>query len=781
MKKQIALLTMASALTLAMSSCTQEEQLRDSENIVTKTIDAEIGVKTKIWVDENNGKFKWHSTGDKLAIIEICGDGQPAKYVTDESYKLDQESRNAVFTVNLNSKQSASYTYTAVYPSASCGEVTNPQDIILTLPENQMPTDNNYDRNADLMVSKAVVTSEQKAPVAFSFERIAAIGRMTLTGIPAGEKISNVTITVPDHFICGTVHINAIDGSVYASSQDFQFGSGHSLNIDLQQRVATGRDVVWFTTLPVDLSNNGKMTINATTDKGQYSKTLATGNRELKFVSGDLTKFNVALEAVKPMQLSTPVVKASAKGKTVTVSWNIVDGANTYTVVCGDQTRKDLVLTETTFEMAYGQTYDISVTAIPTPDSGYLASEAGKTTVSTEQEPAADKVYGLLTNAADLRVGDELIIMANYASHYDTNFQFTFGTKYTSGPSAGQLYGVKQGFDGDNITTVAPNTIVWTVEAGSQPGTFALKSSNNTGEKFEKTYGKYLSIRGSSIAINSTAINDETSLTLKVTSGSVYAPGGCVISSLASPSSRIKANWSVDEDGWFATSGSNNVYVYYAPLAPRVELVPLQTPTVSASAEGKTVKVSWNAVADAGSYTVSCGGVSETVTTTSHTFEMDWEKTYEVSVIALPTDATKYAPSASGKTNVTTGKQPASAETTVTFTFPVEGWIDGEPVPNDEPFVKDAISITIDGCSWREYGFFMPSSGFISIQAAAGKTVTKIKFTAGADKKLNLKDYWEEWIIKGETVAEYTTPFEHSMEFTASSGSGIAQIEVSYK
>lgn len=781
MKKPIAILTMVSAMTVALSSCTNEEPLRENGGKIIKTINAETLAKTKVWVDETNGQFKWHSTGDKLAIIETCSDGLSAKFETEDSYTLDKDSRNAVFTVNLDARESDNYIYTAVYPSIGCGSADTPTDIVLTLPENQTPATDNYDTNADLMVSKAVVTTQQKTPVSFSFDRIAAIAKMTITGIPAGEKINEIKITAPNHYLSGTVHMNAIEGSIYVDNPDLQLGSKHSLNIQMQGCEATGNDVVWFTTLPADLSNGGKMTINVATDKGQYSKTLETEGKELKFVSGDLTKFTVALEASEPVKLETPVVHATAKGKTVTVKWDIIHGANTYNVTCGSLSHKDVVLTEAVFEMEYGQTYEVSVTAVPIADSDYLPSDPGKTSVTTEQEPVVDKRYGLLTDAADLRVGDELIIMANYASHYDSNFQFTFGTKYTSGPSAGQLYGVSQGFNGEEITEIATNTIVWTVEAGSKPGTFALKSSNNTGDKWDKTYGKYLSLSGSRIAIDGTSVNEQTSLTFAVTPGSKYAPGPCSISSVASPNSRIKASWSSEEDGWFSTNGTNDVYVYYAPLAPRVELQPLETPVVNAVAEGNKVNVSWNAIANAGSYTVTCGAATKTVTSTSEVFEMDWNQTYEVSVVAIPVDATQFAPSAAGKTTVTTEEQATSTEKTVTFSFPMEGWIDGEPVPNDEPFVKEAVSVAISGCSWREYGFFMPSSGYISIQAEPGKTITKIIFTAGGDKTLNLIDYWEEWSVKGDTVAEYNIPYEHSMEFSATSGSGIASIEVTYK
>lgn len=687
MKKTIALLTTICIATTFLTSCS-DDCITESVNgkIIGKTIDASTDVDSKVFVDDRNGQFKWHQTGEKLAVLEIYDDGTLSKFGTEDSYYIDEDCRNAVFTINVAEKASGKYLYTGIYPFTSCGEPSDMSHIVLNLPEQQTPEADNYDPAADLMVSQSVESGTQKAPAAFNFSRVASIAKMTLSGIPAGEKISNVVIETPDNLISGTLYMNAADGSVYKDNTQYPFGSSHSLTLNMQERMATGEDAVWFTLLPADLSNGGKMNVSVTTDKGTYSKAIATEGRELKFISGDLTRFQVTL------------------GNTVTV-----------------------------------------------PE---------------------EKVYEILKDAKDLRVGDEVIIMANYAGHYDERFRFAIGT-YTSGPAAGQLYGVNQTFNGNVITDLADRAIAWKIEAGTQSGSFALKSTNNTGAKWEQSYGKYLSLTRNAISNTATAVTDETSLKFEVTN----ANGLCAVSSVAAPNARMEADYSSDEDGWFYSGYAADIYIYYAPLAPRVELPALETPVVSASSDGKDVTVSWNDVANAGSYTVTCGTSTETVTSTSKTFEMDWEQTYDITVIANPSDASLYAPSEAGTASVTTGAEPDAPETTVTFDFPGE-WQEGT---TPEPFVKDAITVTINSGSWRENCFWMGSSGSFSIRVQTGRTITKIAFTAPSDATLKIKDEDNSWSVSGGTYAEYTTPYEGNMRFNATGSTKISQIKVTCK
>ena len=85
----------------------------------------------------------------------------------------------------------------------------------------------------------------------------------------------------------------------------------------------------------------------------------------------------------------------------------------------------------------------------------------------------------------------------------------------------------------------------------------------------------------------------------------------------------------------------------------------LATPSVTATASGNTVNVSWDAITGAKDYTVKCGSSTQTVTTTSASFSgLTYSTSYNVSVVANPSDATANTASEAGTATVTTGADP---------------------------------------------------------------------------------------------------------------------------
>ena len=86
---------------------------------------------------------------------------------------------------------------------------------------------------------------------------------------------------------------------------------------------------------------------------------------------------------------------------------------------------------------------------------------------------------------------------------------------------------------------------------------------------------------------------------------------------------------------------------------------PLAKPlNLMADATGNIVEVVWDAVEGAENYTVTCGDLSQTVTSTDAEFTMQYGQTYTVSVVANPTDTKNYKSSEAATVEVTTGKNP---------------------------------------------------------------------------------------------------------------------------
>ncbi|MBR2436831.1 MAG: hypothetical protein IKB24_04800 [Alistipes sp.] len=94
---------------------------------------------------------------------------------------------------------------------------------------------------------------------------------------------------------------------------------------------------------------------------------------------------------VKKSPLVTPTVVAEANGKKITVTWNEVENADNYTVICDEQTEtissNDELKAEFTVSK-YATEYTVSVVANPADDSElYHSSEAGETSVITGADP----------------------------------------------------------------------------------------------------------------------------------------------------------------------------------------------------------------------------------------------------------------------------------------------------------------------------------------------------------------------------------------------------------
>lgn len=116
-------------------------------------------------------------------------------------------------------------------------------------------------------------------------------------------------------------------------------------------------------------------------------------------------------------------------------------------------------------------------------------------------------------------------------------------------------------------------------------------------------------------------------------------------------------------------SGDEMTFTYAAPEnggneggneGGSTELVKLATPSVSGVVAGNAVTVSWQMIEGAKDYTVTLNGTDiKTVETAYVVYQnLEWETTYNVSVVANPADAAVNAASDAGTTSFTTEANP---------------------------------------------------------------------------------------------------------------------------
>ena len=269
-----------------LTGCMKEEAQTSSEK--TSKISVEIAeTATKTYVEGE--KIYWHETGEQLNIIYFADDNSSSRRqsATHEDYSLVDN--KATFTADFTPTDGAEkYTFGAFYPYAYKYSTSS---ISLTVPQEQTPTATSYDPKADILVSaQPVVTEDIPSKIQFQFTRLVAFAEMTLKGIEAGELIEKVVVSSPAK-PAGAVEFKVHEANTLENAK--WYNNYEDITINMGGRTATGNDVVWFVTVPTDLSGTS-LTVTVTTDKNIYAKEIDLTGKELRFERADISRFSVA-------------------------------------------------------------------------------------------------------------------------------------------------------------------------------------------------------------------------------------------------------------------------------------------------------------------------------------------------------------------------------------------------------------------------------------------------------------------------------------------------------
>lgn len=440
------------------------------------------------------------------------------------------------------------------------------------------------------------------------------------------------------------------------------------------------------------------------------------------------------------------------------------------TTVPTDLSGTDFTVTVTTDKYTYTKSVDLTDKTL-TFERGDVAMFTVTDLVRVEKP----KAYKLLTDIAELNAGDQIVIATKSSASSTGKLLATTATgsnlKHTESMTIS---------DGPEILpeNIPADAAVFTVESGTLSSSFALKDANAGylyGAYDSENWTNYLGFKAEKDASTSWFISlSSTSLAYIET----YESEG-------SESTRYVNNYSYGSKFNFSSSVSS-VYIYYLDGEASGEeggedtqTTPLATPVVTAIAEGNVVTVSWEAIAGAKDYTVTCGESSATVEATTATFEGVATGTYEVSVVANPADATVNTASEAGTASVTVAEATAGGSYTIELSFPIEGAVAGEEV-GDDVAIDANITMSSDG-TWRTLadhgwdGLFMLTSRTLTFKCKDSSThqLTKIILTAVDGNTLNFdKGSGSEVVWEGESG---------SVTFTSKLGSKVASAVVYYK
>lgn len=562
MKNLYKYLLAVATVAMAFTSCSKDEFSNPSTETqkvtftVTSGSDLETPPASRTEFDEETGQMNWSADGEALEVIQILDTINA--HATTEAYTI--ENRVAKFQVSfkaLTGSEPYDLTYSAIYPAVNYSGNTNDYTKFrIKLPAEQTPTETGFDPNADLLLAKPETRTAQPAEgeeLNFRFKRVAAIAKMTLKGIPAGEKLAKVELTASQP-MAGYSRTNLKTGEIY----DIGYYKEETMTLTLNDRETTGEDVIWFTSLPCVFGEGDSFTVKAYTDKATYEKTVSFSTPEaFKFVSGGLTRFGI--------------------------------------------------------------------------------------TGMTRTESVVDE-YVLLTNVADLSVGDQIII----TSGTDGAVKAISTTQNNNNRGATDIE-----IASNTITTIPANAQIITMETGMEANTFAFHVEGDvTGYLYAASSSKnYLRTQDNIDGNASWAIDIAESGV-----ATIKAQGDYTRNLLQYNNSNTLFSC--------YSSKQQDVYIFYKAGTPKTAL---ETPTgVEAVAEGNEVLVGWNEVSGAASYTVSFEPATiepKTIESTgeasyAESFTLDYATEYTVSVVANPADTENYKASAPATATFTTGENP---------------------------------------------------------------------------------------------------------------------------
>ena len=291
----------AALAALAFSACQKEVSVNEKE-MVTVTLTAQKpGDETRTAAVEEDSKVSYVWTDEDKANLKVFVVGEDSEgketltEVTDRTVAISSD--NKVLTVTAT-VEAGSTLRTAVASAWTSGNKPK-------INVNQSPKTDNFDPGADVLVAEDV-TVDGLDEALLDFSRPAAMNKMTLKNLTAGEKIHEITIT-SDKTLVGYYENGAMKGQTTGANS-------LSLSYDNIEVGENGEFPVYFVTMP---NEGNTLTVVVKSDQFVYTKSFGTVN----FTVGKFSKFGVKLPA------GEPVVSTDYTGDWVITG---VNGGNAY-------------------------------------------------------------------------------------------------------------------------------------------------------------------------------------------------------------------------------------------------------------------------------------------------------------------------------------------------------------------------------------------------------------------------------------------------------------------
>lgn len=335
MRKVFYSISAFAAAAIALISCQKQEISLPEPNMVTVTLTAEkAGVDTKtaavegdasvsyVWTDEDKTNLKLLTVSEK--------DGKETLTVVENpSIAISSDNKILTITATVEENSTLRATVTGKWTSSN-----NPR-----VNENQSPMVDNFDPNADVLISDDITVSEL-TDASLTFRRQASINKMTLKGLEADEKIREIKLTSNKSL---TGYFNGKTA----------VGDNSTLTLSYADVTVAenGEFPVYFSVLPGEAHT---LTVVVKSDKNTYTKEFGAG--KINFALGKFMKFSVNLEGC-----GEEVVDTDYSGQWVFVGTN---GEKHYAALAYASGNNNLRTKEVTLDVDNEQIKSTDVTSI---------------------------------------------------------------------------------------------------------------------------------------------------------------------------------------------------------------------------------------------------------------------------------------------------------------------------------------------------------------------------------------------------------------------------------
>ena len=268
------------------------DEIKDEVNVVNMTIRTQAP-QTKTYIESTGEKTyqpQWNST-DKLGVFfDTVEDAYDA-----ELENTSQDGAKAEFYGPVNI-QNGSYRVYAYYPSDATISKGSDTQVVFTVPTLQKPEANNFDKNADIAVSKADDIDISGTDVAIDnmvFGRILSTVKVTVNNnnadVDNSETIQGIVISAQDSNLTGTIGWDF-------ESEEAQIIEGESSVSALFKANPLAFGTSFFLLVnPTSItpSADKPLTITIFTEAHTITKTITALGKDLVFPLGGISELNI--------------------------------------------------------------------------------------------------------------------------------------------------------------------------------------------------------------------------------------------------------------------------------------------------------------------------------------------------------------------------------------------------------------------------------------------------------------------------------------------------------